>query len=84
MEYRGYTIKPKLDFGKYGFYIDGEYVKTGFVVTDGFCNVMPGATWSQTEDGAKVLIDIYITAEGDAEKFWDLVKVRRKREEEEE
>lgn len=41
-----YHIKVKRDFGSGpGWLINGRYVRTGFVVTDGFCNIMPGATW---------------------------------------
>jgi len=79
-KYRGFTIKPKLDFGRYGFHIEGQIVREGFVVTDGSCNVLPGATWSQTVDGAKVLTDLHIKSKGDATKFWNLVNIRRERE----
>jgi hypothetical protein len=43
-----YHIKPKRDFGLYGWY-DSETrtnIRHGYVVTDGgIINVMPGACW---------------------------------------
>lgn len=62
--YKGLQIVPKLDFGRTGFLIDGHFVKEGYVVTDGLCNVMPGAIWFQTVKEAQVGIDVYhITGE---------------------
>jgi hypothetical protein len=51
--------------GRYGF------VKRGFVVTDGCCNVMPAAIWFRTVSDAMLAIRIYCEAHGDARKFWD-------------
>ena len=39
VEYRGYRIVPKLDFGRRPFLADGVWVSSGYVVTDGMCNV---------------------------------------------
>jgi len=75
-KYRGFTIKPKLDFGRYGFLINGKWVTTGWVVTDGFCNVLAGATWSRTIAGAKNLILAHIESKGNADLFWKIVKAR--------
>ena len=74
MKYRNFEIAPKLDFGKVGHYIGGKYIKTGHVVTDGFCNVLPGATWARTPSQARDLIDAHIESQGDAETFWGIVK----------
>lgn len=51
--WNGYRIEPKQDFGPNGFLIEGRWVKSGFVVTKQGCNVMPGATWFETEPEAK-------------------------------
>jgi len=59
--YKNYIIKPKRDFGQYGFLIDGKMVKEGWVVTDHRnVNVMPGATWFQTIEQSKLAIDVLI------------------------
>ena len=75
-KYLGYTIQPKMDFGSQFFFIDGKRVSRGWVVTDGFCNVLPGATWSQTIAGAKKLIVAHVESKGNAALFWKIVKAR--------
>lgn len=66
-----FRIVPKRDFGSgKGFYDRGRWIKSGFVVTDGVCNVMPGATWFETVAEAMIGIRVYIAANGDAAKFW--------------
>jgi len=58
VNYKGYIIKPKRDFGRDGFLINGKTVKKGFVVTDNHnINVMPGATWFQTIEEAEKGVD---------------------------
>lgn len=56
-----YQIVPKRDFGKYGYWNSetrrNEFV--GFVVTDGFCNIIPGACWFRTEEEAKIGIEAH-------------------------
>ena len=69
-KYRGHEIKPKLDFGEYGYWIDGKYVKKGWVVVKDYCNIMPGATWFQTVPEAKEAIDLLIAVKGNAKEFW--------------
>lgn len=70
---RKYRIQPKRDFGSSkGFLINGQWVKSGFVVTDGFCNVMPGATWFQTVADAFRAIVIWELAGKCADEFWRL------------
>lgn len=71
LPYRGYTIQPKLDFGNKPFLINGKLVGEGLVVTDGICNVMPGATWFQTWGDAIRAIDILIEVDGDSDMFWE-------------
>lgn len=75
---RRWRIVPKRDFGSGpGFWIDGQWVKTGYVVTDGICNVMPGATWFRTVARASEALVIYVevaAAGGDAEEFWRRIR----------
>jgi hypothetical protein len=73
VRYRLLIITPKRDFGD-GFLIKGKMVKEGWVVTDGFCNVMPGACWFQTIDEAKRAIDVLIAVKGDSDMFWEIIQ----------
>lgn len=83
-----FRIVPKRDFGSGpGFWLPnagttgtGNYgfVKSGFVVTDGICNIMPGATWFRTVAEAMSAIRIYIEAQGNAAKFWELMRAERR------
>jgi len=86
VEYRGFTVEPKRDFGPTGFYIKGRFVKLGYVVVKDGCNAMPGATWFGTIEDAKEAIDVLIDVGGDdiwnpaaghAEKFWERMHARR-------
>jgi hypothetical protein len=70
LNYRGFAVEPKRDFGSVGFYIGGRFIKEGFVVVKGGSNVMPGATWFRTIESAKHAIDVFIDVDGDAHKFW--------------
>jgi len=73
--YRLFFIVPKRDFGQGpGYFIKGRYVKEGWIVTDGNCNVMPGATWFQTIKDARHAIDIFIAVRGDATMFWEIMQ----------
>lgn len=69
-----FRIVPKRDFGSHGFLINGQWVKTGFVVTDGLCNIMPGATWFQTVAEAMRALRIYRAVNGDAARFWQRIR----------
>jgi hypothetical protein len=47
----------------------------GYVVIDeNGANVMPGATYSKTREGALRLIDVYRAVDGDGKKFWHLLR----------
>jgi hypothetical protein len=49
-----YKIKVKRDFGPHGYWNSAtrRNEKTGFVVTDGICNIIPGACWFRTIEEA--------------------------------
>jgi hypothetical protein len=72
--YRGHAIVPKRDFGTYGFFIKGRYVKKGFVVVKDGCNVMPGACWFRTIEEAQHAIRVLIKTKGNAEHFWEIMQ----------
>jgi hypothetical protein len=67
-----YRIKPKRDFTDKGFWIDGKWVRSGFVVTDagGMTNVMPAATWFRTVADAMRAIQIWERVQHNATEFW--------------
>lgn len=69
-----YRIVPKRDFGRQGFLINGKWIKSGFVVTDGFCNIMPGATWFLSIEDAMRAVRVYATVKGDAQLFWKRIR----------
>jgi hypothetical protein len=76
-----YRIVPKRDFGNGpGFWLPNAgdvgtkrygWVKSGFVVTDGMCNIMPGATWFRTVAEAHRALVIWVGCHGDAQEFWE-------------
>ena len=73
---RKYRIVPKRDFGSgKGFYDRGRWIKKGFVVTDGFCNVMPGATWFETIPDAMRAIRVHLVT-SNSNEFWDAFRGR--------
>ena len=85
IDYRGFTIEPKRDFGPTGFYIDGKFTKIGYVVIKDGCNAMPGATWFHTTESAKNAIDILIEVGGAdiwnrpagySRRFWERVRAQ--------
>ena len=69
-----YRIKIKRDFGQYGWYDSKTRSNRfdGFVVTDGFCNVMPGAVWFKTITEAMNAIPILEESIKSGVSFWDL------------
>lgn len=71
-----YKIVIKRDFGPYGYWNPKtrQNEKKGFVVTDGFCNIMPGATWFRTVEEAMGAIRIFDEVGGDAAAFWQRIK----------
>jgi len=73
VSYRGFTIKPKLDFGQYPYRGHGNVISTGWVVIKDGCLALPGATWSSSILEARACIDIWIEAGFNAEKYWELM-----------
>lgn len=65
--YCGYLIVPKRDFPL-------ESKQTGFVVTDGMCNIMPGGCWFATVEEAKQAIDVLKSVNGNADRFWEIIQ----------
>lgn len=61
----GYEIVPKRDFGR-------DSKETGFIVTDGMCNIMPGGCWFKTIGQAQDSIHTLIEVGGDANMFWEI------------
>lgn len=74
IDYRGYTIVPKRDFGPMGHYVDGKLTKVGYVAVKDGCNAMPGATWFHTVESAKEAIDVLVAVGGDSELFWQRLR----------
>lgn len=76
-----YKIKVKRDFpcsyGKKGFLINGKWVDTGFVVTDGICNIMPGATWFLSIKEAMSALHIYCGVQGNSQEFWKEYTIKK-------
>lgn len=66
IDYRGFTVEPKRDFGPAGFLVDGRVTKIGYVVTRHGCNAMPGAVWFRSIEDAKDAIDVLIETGGGA------------------
>ncbi len=70
-----FRIAPKRDFprayGTHGFYIEGKWVNTGFVVTDGFRNIMPAATWFRSIEDAMDGLETLIQCKFNADAFWE-------------
>lgn len=57
-----YQIKVKRDWGRYGWYDAATRTcgnRGGFVVTDGICNIIPGACWFKTIEDAMVGIEAH-------------------------
>lgn len=84
IEYRGFHIIAKRDFGRYAHHNVNTYRK-GYVITnDNGCNVMPGAAWAASVIEAKVMVDTLIEAEGDGALFWEILRAKQGRDEYEE
>ena len=77
-EYAGLWVKPKLDFGSPE--LNTAYVQEGCpeahgrVVVEKGCNVLPGATWAKSREEALTLIDVFLAADRNGQKFWHLLR----------
>lgn len=59
-----YKIVPKKDFGREGYLdSDGNLLTAGWVITDGVCNVVPGAGWAATLREAARMVGALMVAE---------------------
>jgi hypothetical protein len=76
IEYKGFHIIPKRDFGKYPYMNVNTYRK-GYVIVQNNVNVMAGATWTSSIVEAKVLIDSHIEANGDSDLFWKIQRSKQ-------
>lgn len=75
IQYRGFTIQPKLDMGSFPHRSNSNTYKTMWVITKNGLNIMPKAVSATTPLAAKAMIDLWIEAKEDAEQFWKLVEV---------
>ena len=75
LEYRDFHIVPKLDFDGMPYQNVNTYRK-GYVIVKDYVNIMPGATWATSVIEAKAMIDAYIEADGNAEMFWKIFRVK--------
>lgn len=74
IEYKGFKIKAKLDMGKHAWLSNGNSICRGYIVVKDHCLTMPGGAWAHSVIEAKAMIDILIEAEGDAKRFWSLLR----------
>jgi hypothetical protein len=74
LNYCGYTIVVKRDFGDKFYMLDGMPCNFGYNVTKDQKNPIPGAGWFQTVADAKTGIDCLIASAGDAQRFHALYK----------
>lgn len=77
VNYRGFSIVPKLDFGQNPYRSHANVISTGWVITKNGCNAMPGATWDSSLLACRASIDIWIESGFNAEKYWELMEAYR-------
>ena len=79
LEYRGFTIEPKRDFGRYGYRDDdGTIIKTGWIVVENYCNALPGAVWCKTIEQACECIDQLLESRMTGQDFWAIHDAAKK------
>lgn len=76
IEYKGFHIVPKLDFGSYPYQSVNTYRK-GYIAVKNGANAMAGATWAKSIIEAKAMIDSHIEANGDAKLFWSILRSKQ-------
>jgi hypothetical protein len=74
VEYRGFTIKPKLDMGTHPWLTHANRISTGWVVVKDGCLALPGACWDSSLLACRSSIDLWIESGFNAEKFWELME----------
>ena len=72
IEYKGFTILPKLDMGSSPWLVNSNEYRRGYIVTRNKVQVMPGAAWFTSIIEARAAIDILIEAREDGPTFWRL------------
>ena len=72
IEYKGFTIRPKLDMGSSPWLVNGNEYRRGYIVTRNGVQVMPGGAWFDSVIEARAAVDILIESNGDAAAFWNL------------
>jgi hypothetical protein len=72
IEYKGYIIKAKRDFGSQPYLSAGCVFKKGYVVVKNGALATPGGGWYHSVIEAKIGIDCLIEANGDSVKFYEL------------
>lgn len=77
VNYRGYSIVPKLDFGDHAYRSHANVISTGWIVTKDGCNAMPGATWDASILACRASIDIWIESDFNTNKYWELMEAYR-------
>jgi hypothetical protein len=65
--YKGFEIKPKLDWTH-------AADQRGFVVVKDWCNVMPAACWFETVKEARHGINVLLKVKGNANRFWEIMQ----------
>lgn len=77
IDYRGYKIVPKMDFGGKSWLINGNTIQRGYIVVRGGINIMPGATWFTSVIEAKAGIDCLIESGKTNRGFWELFREKQ-------
>ncbi len=76
IEYRGFHIVPKLDFEGVPHEGVANTYRKGYLIVIDYVNIMPSDTWATSVIEAKAMIDAYSEADGNAEMFWKILRVK--------
>lgn len=72
IEYKGFTIRPKLDMGSSPWSVNGNDYRRGYIVIRNGVQVMPGGAWFHSVLEARVAIDLFVESGEDGPTFWNL------------
>lgn len=72
VEYKGYTIHPKLDMGSAPWLVNGNKYRRGYIVTRNGVQVIPGGAWFHSVIEARFAVDVLIESNGNGAAFWNL------------